>query len=174
MRRAMTFDPLGAAILQHDAELVRGEAADAVPAPQRAADAPADNGDDLVADVVAVGLVDQGEIVDAGKQERALDRLASRGAEEAGQLLGQPGAIELAGELVVIAEIEQPLFLAAAAIVDEPERALRQARPRFGVDRADPGVLDPHRSAAAASVGKEAIAEAVAQLGPGREDADRR
>src|SRR6185295_8575718 len=50
------FDPLGVAILQHDAELVRGEAADAVPAAQRAADAPAGNGDDLVADVVAIGF----------------------------------------------------------------------------------------------------------------------
>jgi hypothetical protein len=56
--------------------------------PQGAADAPAGDGDDLVADVVAVGLVDQGEIVNAGKQEGALDRLASCGAEGPGQLLG--------------------------------------------------------------------------------------
>ena len=68
----------------------------------------------------------------------------------------------------MIAEIKQPLFLAAAAVVDEPERALRQARTQFAVDGADPGVLDPHRSAAAAALGKETIAEAIAQLGTGR------
>ena len=44
-----------------------------------------------------------------------------------------------------------------------------QARPRFGVDRAVPAVLDPHRGTAAASLGKEAIAEAVAQLGSRRQ-----
>ena len=109
----------GAAILQQDPEFVRGEAADAIPAAQGAADAAADNGDDLVADIVAIGFVDEREIVDAGEQKRALGGRTARVPEEAGQLLGQPGAIELTGELVVIAEIEQPLFLVAAAIVDD-------------------------------------------------------
>ena len=69
----------------------------------------------------------------------------------------------------MIAEIKQPLFLVAAAIVDDPERALRELRAGLAIDRADPGVLDPNRGAAAASLGKEAITQAVAQLGPRRD-----
>ena len=42
---------------------------------------------------------------------------------------------------------------------------LREARPPFGVDAADAGILDPHRRSAAASLGEKAILEAVPDLG---------
>ncbi|HKZ96197.1 MAG TPA: hypothetical protein VJ045_04375, partial [Hyphomicrobiaceae bacterium] len=64
------LDPLPTAILEHDAEFVRQEAADAILAAQGAADAPPDDGNHLVADVIAIGLVDEGKVVDAGEQER--------------------------------------------------------------------------------------------------------
>ena len=162
------LDPLLATVLQHDAEFVGREPADAILAAQGAADAPPDNGDHLVADVVAIGLVHQRQIVDAGEQKRALVGVLSGVAEKAGQLLGQPGAVELTGQLVMAAEIDQP-FLPLAAVVDDPERALRQARASLRVDRADAGVLEPQRRAAAASLGQKAIAEAIAQLRLGRD-----
>ena len=86
------LDPLPAAVLQHNAELVRREAADAVLAAQGAADAAPDDGDHLVADVVAIGLVDESEIVDAGEQERALGGVPAGAAEKAGEFFGQPAS----------------------------------------------------------------------------------
>ena len=73
-RRGDGLESGSVAIVQHDAELVGGEAADAVLAAQGAPEAAPDDGDHLVADVEAVSLVDQGEIVDAGKQEGAFGR----------------------------------------------------------------------------------------------------
>ena len=57
------------AFVDDDAELVAGEAAEPVAGPHAGADPPCDRADHLVGDVVAVGLVDDGEIVDAGEQE---------------------------------------------------------------------------------------------------------
>src|SRR3990170_579041 len=160
--------PLPAAILEHDPELVRRESADAILAAQGAADAPPDDGDHLVADVVAIGLVDEGEVVDAGKQKRALGGGPAGASEKAGELFGQSRPVELPGEFVVAAEIEEP-FLPFAAVVDHPERALRHAWTRLRVDRADAGVLDPQRRPAAAPLGEEAITEAITQLCLGRD-----
>ncbi len=159
----MASTPVGVAIVQHDAELVGGEAADAVLAAQRAPQAAADDGDHLVAHVEAIGLVDQGEVVDAGEQERAFGRSAPGARQERGQLLGEAGAVELPGELVVAAEKEQPLLL-LAAVVDHPERALRAFGARLLVDEADAGVLDPQRAPAAAPVGEEAVMQAIFDL----------
>ena len=52
------LDALGVAFMQNDEELVRGKAADAVLAAQRAGETAADDGDHLVADVEPLGLVD--------------------------------------------------------------------------------------------------------------------
>ena len=49
---------------------------------KRAPEAAADDGDHLVAHVEAIGLVDQGEIVDAGEQERAFGRSAPGARQE--------------------------------------------------------------------------------------------
>ena len=160
------LDAVGVAIVQHHAEFVRGEPADAIPAAQRAAQAAADDGDHLVADVEAVGLVDQSEVVDAGKQERALGRSAAGVRQQQRQLLGQAGAVELAGELVMAAEIEQPLLL-LAPVVDHPKRALRMLGARLLVDEADAAVLDPQRRPAATPLGEEAVVQAISDLGPG-------
>ena len=89
---------VGRAVVEDDAELVAGEAAEMVLAAQLRADARGDRGDHLVGDVEAVGLVDAAEIVDRGQHEAAgraqLDRLVDGGFQHRRHV----PAVHLAGE----------------------------------------------------------------------------
>ena len=95
---------LGCAILQHHAELVRREPADAVLVAQGAAEPAPDDRDHLIADIEAIGLVDQRQIVDRDQQEGAIARSAAGIGEERRKLLGQPRPVELAGQFIMAAE----------------------------------------------------------------------
>jgi hypothetical protein len=82
------------------------------------------------------------------------------------EFFSEPRAVELTGEFVMAAEIEQPLVL-LAPVVDHAQRALCKTRARLVVDIADTCVLDPKRCSAAAALREEAIVQAILDLGVG-------
>ena len=84
-RSAATRISSGEQLLQHDAELVSGEAAEQSSAAHLGAHALGHRADHLVGDVVAIGLVDAREIVDRDQQEPAGLPRADRLLERVGQ-----------------------------------------------------------------------------------------
>ncbi len=100
------------AILQDDAELVAGGAADDVGRAQRARQALADRDDHLVAGVEAIAVIDHREAVDRGDQEGAMALFGAGAVDRLGQLGAQRIAVEMAGQFVARRQIAQPLHLA--------------------------------------------------------------
>ncbi|MGY2931632.1 hypothetical protein ACVWZ6_001234 [Bradyrhizobium sp. GM6.1] len=130
------------AVLQDQAELVAGEAAEHVAAAQARANARGDVEDHGVGNVEAEGLVDTREMIDADQHE-------GRGRAETGRLLdglGQRGdqmrAIELAGQRIEPGQLRQFLVAGMAFIVDA-DGADRTHRATVGAGEPAAGLLDP-------------------------------
>ena len=155
------------AVLQDQAELVAGEAAEHVAGAQPRADPRGDLGDHGVRHIEAEGVVDARQMIDADQHEGA-------GRAEAGVLLDrlgkcgdQMGAIELAGERIMPRQFQQLLVAGVALIVDAHD-ALRPPWPAVRAGKPDAGLLDPdHRRRGG---GAHAIFDAVrhALVGPRR------
>ena len=106
------------ALVEDDAELVRGVAADCVATAQPRLQPLADGLDDLVAGVEAERLVDVGEVADAG-DEKCRRPVGRAGALDALlQRVVEADAVELARQGVVVGEEQKPLLLLVALVDD--------------------------------------------------------
>ena len=136
------------ALRQHDAEAVAAEAADHVAGAHEAVEALAHRHQDGVADLVAVGAVDEGELVDADHQERAGGREAAREAERLLQLLAQARLVEMAGEVVVIGGALQAR-LGLLALGDDAQGARHGLGDAGAAHLREAAVVHPHHLAVA-------------------------
>ncbi len=110
------------AIRQHDAEAVAADAADDVAHPEAAVEPLADLDDDRIRRLVAEGVVDVGELVDADREIGAAVAGARARGDDVVERLAQPLLVVMAGELVVAGEMLEPL-LGRLAPADEPQHA---------------------------------------------------
>ncbi len=104
-------------VAQQHGELVAAEAGDDVRLADRVVQRTADRADDLVAGLVAAGVVDVLEAVEVEQVERALAAVARGVGDELGQLLVEAAAVEEAGQRVVVGEVLE-LVLEALALRD--------------------------------------------------------
>ena len=102
------------AVLEDDAELVAGDAADDVAAAQRAGKPFAHAHDHFLAGIEAEAVVDHGETVDRGHQEGAIAALILGALDRLRQLFAQRVAVEMAGQFVAGGEIGKTAHLAYA------------------------------------------------------------
>jgi len=116
-------DVLLGAIGEHDAEAVAADAADDVADAQAAVEPLADLDDDGVGRLVAVGVVDGAELVDADGEIGAGRAGAQAAGDDLVERLAQALFVEVASELVVMRELLEAL-LDRLARGDEAEHAL--------------------------------------------------
>ena len=107
-------DFLFRAVLQDDAELVAGGAADHVGAAQGAGQPVAHAHDHFLAGIEAEAVIDHGQPVDGGDQEGAGAVLGLGALDGAGQFLAQRVAVQMAGQFVARRQIGQAAHLAEA------------------------------------------------------------
>ena len=102
---------VGRAVLEHHAELVRGEATEHVAGAHAAAQPPPDRRDHLVGDAEAVQLVDARQIVDRDHHEAAGAAVLQRFFQSRGERFGQRVAVHLAGEAIEARQISELLLV---------------------------------------------------------------
>ena len=127
---------------QDQTELVAGESAEHVAAAQLGADAFSNLGDHGVGDVEAKGVVDPRQMIDADQHEGGgrsgthgfLDRFRQRGDEMC--------AIEFTGQRIVLRQPHE-LLVAGAALIIDPDDALRANRLAVRPCKPAAGLLDP-------------------------------
>ena len=132
------------AVVENDAELVAGEAAELIAAAHLGAQALGHRADRLIGDVEAIGLVDAREIVDRHQHEAAGAALRHRLRKRRFQHLGQMKAVHLAGEPVEARQIGEPLFL-VMPVVDDADNAVRARGLAVAAGEPAADVLDPQR-----------------------------
>ena len=109
-------------VAQQHGELVAAEAGHDVRLADAVVQRAADRADDLVAGLVAAGVVDVLEAVEVEQEERALAAVAGGVGDELGQLLVEAAAVEQLGQRVVVGEVLE-LVLEALALRDVADDA---------------------------------------------------
>src|SRR6185437_3949198 len=135
------------AMRQDDAEPVAADPADHVRGPQALIEAMADLDQHLVRGLVAEGVVDGRELVDADREIGARVAGAETRGQEMIQHLAQPLLVEVAGELVVIGAMLELLLLMLARR-DEPEHAEDALGPAGAIELGSAPVMQPGEIAA--------------------------
>ncbi len=100
---------------QHDRELVAAEAGERVGGAQPRAERIGDARKDHVAGDVAEAVVDLLEPVEVEHHDRARRAAAPSDRDLAGELVGEPAAVEEAGERVLVGEVPEPLLVPGPA-----------------------------------------------------------
>ena len=122
-------------VAQQDGELVAAEAGDDVGLADAVMQRAADRADDLVAGLVAAGVVDVLEAVEVEQEDRALAAVAGGVGDELGELLVEAAAVEELGQRVVVGQVLQ-LVLEALALRDvADDRRERRRRRRSAAAR---------------------------------------
>ena len=111
------------AVLEDQAELVAGEAAEHVAAAQPGADAARDLRDHGIGDIEAEGVIDARQMVDPDQHEGAGGTEARGFLDCFGERGDQMGAVELAGQGIVPRQLQE-LFVASMAFVVDADNAL--------------------------------------------------
>ena len=109
-------------VAQQDGELVAAEAGDHVGLADAVVQRAADGADDLVAGLVAAGVVDVLEAVEVEQEDRALAAVARGVGDVLGELLVEAAAVEELGQRVVVGQVLQ-LVLEALALGDVADDA---------------------------------------------------
>ena len=122
----------GAAVVENDAELVGGVAAEGVAGAQFLLDDAGGGGDYLVADIEAERLVNDGEVVDCDDHERGRRFKPLATSDHDLQRLSQANAIELSGQLVVVCAIEETLLLPILVVDDTDDAACARGACHLG------------------------------------------
>ena len=153
-------DPLGAVLVgvgEQDGELVAAQPRDHVGVADGAAQQAADGDQELVAGVVAEGVVDLLEVVEVEQQQRAARAVAPAPLEVALELGVEAAPVGQAGEHVVVDEVGEPVLVAAPlGDVDD-------------VDQDDVGLVGSWRVQQPAAQGHvDVLAPGVAQDAVGR------
>ena len=132
------------AVLQDQAELVAGEAAEHVAAAQPRADAFGDVRDHGVRHVEAEGVVDPRQMIDADQHEGAGGAETLRLLDRLRQGRDQVGTVELAGQGIMPRQLDELLVASVALIVDAND-ALHTRRLAVGAGEPAAGLLDPQQ-----------------------------
>ena len=109
-------------VAQQDGELVAAEAGDHVGLADAVVQRAADRADDLVAGLVAAGVVDVLEAVEVEQEDRALAAVARGVGDVLGELLVEAATVEELRQRVVVGEVLQ-LVLEALALRDVADDA---------------------------------------------------
>jgi hypothetical protein len=149
-----------AAAVQKDRELVGRVAAHRVAAAQPRPQQARRRRDHLVADIEAERLVDDGQVVDRGHQQRGGPAARQHGAQRA----GQGRAVELTRQLVAVAAVELALRL-DVAVCEHAQDAARTRRPPVRAGPPAAVLLDPDRAGGARAAGLESIVQAIGCAG---------
>ena len=154
------------AIVQDNPKFVRREPAQGIAPPDGRGEALAGNRDHLVADVVAISLIDARQVVDDGQQKGPLGIPAAPVGQEARQILGQLGAVHHPGLIAGCAQTG--LADGPPAIADHPDRSLRANRPAGRIGEANAVILNPDGLPSTPPFGQKPVAQRIRERGVGR------
>ena len=135
---------------EHDAEAVATHAADHVAHAEAAVETLTDLDDDLIRGLVAEDVIDAGELVDADGEIGAGETGAGAVREHVIERLAQAPAVEMAGQLVVVRNMLEPLLLGLAR-GDGAQHAQHSPRPAHAIEFGRAALVQPREAAIAES-----------------------